>query len=80
MKVSISMSLFLIDLVAKRSIREARDRDIEKGEGLVRFKFRIDLDMGRNVINMGKEILEFKHSMRPNNKAIIHKILPNLWF
>jgi hypothetical protein len=50
MKVSISVSLFLINLVGKGAIREARDENIQKGEGIVLFHFHSELDMGGDVI------------------------------
>jgi hypothetical protein len=50
MKVSVSASIFPINLVGKGSIREARDKNIQKGEGIVLFHFHGELDMRRNVI------------------------------
>lgn len=47
---------------------------------MAKFMFHSELNMGRNVINMGKEGGEFWHTMGPNNKCIINKPFPKLRF
>jgi hypothetical protein len=49
-KVSVSMSIFAVNLVGKGTIREATDENIEKGEGFFLLHFHSKLDMGGNVI------------------------------
>lgn len=59
-KVLINMSLVLIDLVSKGSMRELREDDFKKWEEMVIFKFHGEFDVRGNLIEMGKEFLEFR--------------------
>ena len=50
MKVSVSMSLFSLNLVGKGTIREVRDENMKKGEEFFLFHFHSELDTRGNVI------------------------------
>jgi hypothetical protein len=49
-KVSASMSLFVINLVGKGTIREVRDENMKKGEEFFLLHFHSELDTRGNVI------------------------------
>ena len=46
MKISISMSLFFINLMGERAIRKARDKNIKKGERVILLNFHSKLNIG----------------------------------
>ena len=50
MKVSISVSLIVIDLMGKGVIKKVENKDIKKRKGMVDFKFHGELDVRGNMI------------------------------
>jgi hypothetical protein len=59
MKVFVSVSLFLINLVGEGDIREVRDENIQKGEGIFLFHFHSESYIGGNVVKwLKKEVSE----------------------
>ena len=59
MKVSNNVNLFLIKLVGEGAIREARDENIQKGDGIVLFHFHSELDWGEILYKwLRKEVNE----------------------
>ena len=80
MKVSISVSLLLIDLVRKGAIMKMRDKKIQKGDRVVFLGFHSELDVSVKAIQMVEEKDEAGMAMRPYDKHVIYKLKPTFRF
>jgi hypothetical protein len=73
MKVSISTSLFPINLVGEGSIRKLGDKNIQRGKHVILLDFHSKFDVRGNTIKMVKERDKSRMTMGPNNKGVIYK-------
>jgi hypothetical protein len=79
-KVSISVGLLSVNLVGKGAIRKSRNKDIQKGEGVVLLGFHSELDVRGKVVKVVKKGDKVGVAMRPNNKSVIYKPKPTFGF
>jgi hypothetical protein len=74
------VGLLFVNLVGEGFVRKSRNKDIQKGNGVVLLGFHSELDVRGKDFKVVKKGDNFGVAMRPNKKCAIYKMKPTFGF